>query len=699
MQQQQQQPEEPASVESAAELAVTANLTRPRSFHRRTPSLTSSHQTTDISKHYAINNQILAAFQSLYTNTQQGTGSPTQHVQHYQVAYAMGLQFVETALLEIPKHGYYYSTRHETDRMQSALEAVRVTQLLQEMQDRDASDNASDNTNNNNNKGDRVQKLATLALEQVEQASHDQYESHRAETEDCLRNSVHDSWSVCTNPLTACDSLSSMLFGSSGGGVTDTTVDTAVAFPMNNVPAVPKGSILGKATTRDLLLDDDDDDYMNHSVSTIPTLPLKRASFMSLSEEMALEKALYLSGLEAVMTDSVLDLDMEEYQQEQPQQEQQQQRMQPSPTPARRQSTRIELQVLARLYAEDFDSLVQSRRVRVSFINTYQGRLPASTNGCTVIAPVLCMHHLLNDDDIDMDMDNGGVNSNDNDTIQSNGHGHSLRPDPGLPDVTIIHVIDAETPAILSELRQQLRLSPAAFLIPSDVHDYLIGNGQLAQEQFVTVAGGNILDDEHLQSFVDILACTEKGSEKRSADNRKSESKDDDNTNGSGNSNQIDPRRKLAATLFFHEHVVAILKMRRDDDTVWYDVIDSLPSRETLARPDESESDFRHRLSLRNSISQEDSSTIDDAFIPKTARIRCLNAEALKACLRWYACSKFGEENVSYIDMYAWDDSQSDFDPRVFQAFVWGDAREASKIKDTKTSNNTRGDEDRFAEF
>jgi hypothetical protein len=318
-----------------------------------------------------------------------------------------------------------------------------------------------------------------------------------------------------------------------------------------------------------------------------------------------------------------------------------------------------------------------------------------------VIAPVLCMHHLLNDDDIDMEIhvDNGGGNSsnNDSDIVRSNGHGHghTLRPDPGLPDVTILHVIDAETPAILSELRQQLRLSPAAFLIPSDVHDYLIGNGQLAQEQFVTVTGGNILDDAHLQSFVDILACTKtsgKGSDKDSADSSTSESKDADNTN------KIDPRRKLAATLFFHEHVVAILKMRRDDDTVWYDVIDSLPSRETLARPDESEHNFRKRLSL-NQFSQNDSSTIDDAFIPKTARIRCLNAEALKACLRWYACSKFGEENVSYIDMYAWDDSQSDFDPRVFQAFVWGDARECSQITDTKTSNNTRGDEDRFAEF
>jgi hypothetical protein len=134
------------------------------------------------------------------------------------------------------------------------------------------------------------------------------------------------------------------------------------------------------------------------------------------------------------MADSVLDLDMKDYQQQQQQQKEQQQQ-QPSPTSAstRHQSTRIELQVLARLYAEDFDSLVQSRRVRISFINTYQGRLPASTNGCTVIAPVLCMHHLLNDDDIDMDAVA---------TIvpmallfgQRHSNGLRLRPDPGLSD-------------------------------------------------------------------------------------------------------------------------------------------------------------------------------------------------------------------------------------------------------------------------
>ena len=59
-------------------------------------------------------------------------------------------------------------------------------------------------------------------------------------------------------------------------------------------------------------------------------------------------------------------------------------------------------------------------------------------------------------------------------------------------------------------------------------------------------------------------------------------------------------------------------------------------------------------------------------MIPKTARIRCLDVDALCAVLKWYACSKFTAENISYIDQYPWDEQTCDFDPRVFQAFIWG---------------------------
>jgi hypothetical protein len=137
---------------------------------------------------------------------------------------------------------------------------------------------------------------------------------------------------------------------------------------------------------------------------------------------------------------------------------------------------------------------------------------------------------------------------------------------------------------------------------------------------------------------------------------------------------------KLAATLFPRTRC-RHFKMRRDDDTVilmlW------LPSR-NLDASHESEHDFRKRLSL-NQFSRDDSSTIDDACIPKTARIRCLNAEALKACLRWYACNKF-EEDVSYILTCTPGTIPNQTLILVsFKLCVWGDVREASQqIKGTQ---------------
>jgi hypothetical protein len=55
-------------------------------------------------------------------------------------------------------------------------------------------------------------------------------------------------------------------------------------------------------------------------------------------------------------------------------------------------------------------------------------------------------------------------------------------------------------------------------------------------------------------------------------------------------------------------------------------------------------------------------------------RMRCLDAESLRIALQWYACSVFSVEDATYIDTYQWDDNLADFDPRVFQAFVWSEA-------------------------
>ena len=114
---------------------------------------------------------------------------------------------------------------------------------------------------------------------------------------------------------------------------------------------------------------------------------------------------------------------------------------------------------------------------------------------------------------------------------------------------------------------------------------------------------------------------------------------------------------------------MAILKIRRSKRECWYEIIDSLPLKDTLMYSGESLTDFRVRMGPSLDSDHHEG---DNPFMNRTAIFKCMDAEALRACLRWYACSKFSAENIEYIDAYEWSDNQSDFDPRVFQMFVWG---------------------------
>jgi hypothetical protein len=678
-----------------------------KSLHRKPPSL-SQYQTTPISKHYEIAKQILFAFDSHWN----------QHL--WVTAYAVGLQFVETVLLEIPKHGYFYASRHERERMESSLEAARVAQqlkdLLLEQQQQQQQYKKYPNDNHQiaecdneevvhdryfieeedaglvpNGDLQRVEKLLALALEQVEQASTDQedhrgsrgaaaYESSRRVTEEELRFSqeshTHNAttttsdWLLCEPLASVCcsDSFSNLMgpmrstaFATSGLFRNNSVSAAAVAgivppySPDSNYSKVSERYSLASMETNSMTLDrthasttlytdrmplvkeqEESSFYLPsypvpvepeaHYIRTDslkflppPSLAGHRSSLSEIgnrSDSLLLEKALFLSGLE------VSDPYREEYGRDDDVPQQRDGRI--SPVSKRdTHSSRLELNTLATLYHEDFDSLQSSRRVRISFVDTFQGRVRGSTNGCTVIAPLLCMHHLMTGEK-DYPYFTGG--------------------DPGLPDSVIKHCIDIETPAVLNQLRSSLGLSETAFLIPSDAHDYLIKNEQLSQEQFKNVIGGNILDGNHLAEFISNLE------------------KSDD--------------RKIAATLFFHEHVVAILKLNRMDSqkrkSSWYDFIDSLPLKETLRRQNETSCDLCERLNLFKGLTDEEIVCENEmAAVPLTARIRCLDAESLSAVIQWYACSKFTDENTAYIDQYPWDDANCDFDPRVFQAFLW----------------------------
>jgi hypothetical protein len=284
----------------------------------------------------------------------------------------------------------------------------------------------------------------------------------------------------------------------------------------------------------------------------------------------------------------------------------------------KKQEDIVPLATIRTLCTNDYKSLLKSKRVQVFFLTTYQGRMRGSpghdsTNGwyvvslethglfiefvtlcvlpftffSTVISPLVAINHL-----------------------HSEGS--------GIPDMTVEEIIDDMAPKILARVRRKLGLAGTALIIPSDVHDFLVDEKILKQSDFAGVCGGNIMDSEHITDFLNLL---ENGSEEK-GEEKKGETK------------------KVSAALFFHEHVVSILKVVLADGTSWYDLVDSMPQH-----------DKKGDLAA--------------------TRTRCKDRASLESVLSWYACEKFSSTDAKYIDKNYWDDTMCDFDPRVFQAFVW----------------------------
>lgn len=162
-----------------------------------------------------------------------------------------------------------------------------------------------------------------------------------------------------------------------------------------------------------------------------------------------------------------------------------------------------------RLYQE----MMNQGRIEIRPVDTYQGRYSRSTNGCTVISPLVVAHHLAT---------SSGV---------------------VLPDREIKQVIDDECGGLLREIRGKLGLENHSLIIPSDVHDHLVDKNILKQEYFVGATGGNIISDEHMGEFVKLFQ----------------------------------DKRKAGAALFFREHVVSIIKIPVGGNRAFYDLVDSMP--------------------------------------------------------------------------------------------------------------------------
>jgi hypothetical protein len=255
----------------------------------------------------------------------------------------------------------------------------------------------------------------------------------------------------------------------------------------------------------------------------------------------------------------------------------------------------ISVRQLQTKYRNQYEQLQSTRRIQVSSLSTYQGRVSASTNGCTVISALVAAHHL----------DNGLPKPSST----------SFSSTMAITNELIGHVIDTQCGPILRVIRQKLGLGGHALIIPSDVHDYLVDEKLLHQEYFAGAAGGNVMDQAHYGEFLSLLT-----------------------TGSDGNDKDSKKKTKAAATLFFREHVISIVKfVHPSTGQATFDLIDSLPG----------------------------------GSAGRGTRTRCADVASLEVLLQWYTLRKFSDRNCQYIDANPWDDASADVDPRVFQGFVW----------------------------
>mmetsp|Transcript_13505 Transcript_13505/g.32584 ORF Transcript_13505/g.32584 Transcript_13505/m.32584 type:complete len:640 (+) Transcript_13505:76-1995(+) len=621
------------------------------------------YQTKSISKLYALNNNILAGFESHYQNGL------------LEVAFYLGLKFCDSALIQIPTHGYFYSTKHKDERRQSSTDSIRVTQLLQQIIALEPERLAKE--------CHKVERLHYLAREQFERL--DTYEKKRAAVEKDLyqqkdstggrsrgsavsltkspkprksRSRLSSDQDCMSSTLLACgDSFSSIFCPS----VASSTSEAAMAireeftgrkkkeeinksFPDAQKTRTEKGS--SSASSKSSSFPDGGtqkgissfpssqgvskkifpSDAAMAERGLFPTSPAKRMSSGSYEpppkpvlahhgsdymppppahirtqSDLDLERALFLSGLHVSMQDKAraqnegIFREDDEAKLEILQEETREMPPVPAGPPGakKRQSSGVTTELFTDFMQQDFKQLKKRGRVRITQMSTYQGKNPLSTNGCAVIAPLMCIHHFVNESSI---------------------------PDNGLPDHVVKEVIDEIAASLLPTIRENLGLVGYDFIDHYEACQALIQQ-QLLPDQFPNMVGGNILNELDLQRLVDELS--------------------------------VIGEKKLGATFFFHEHVVSILQLRQDENTVWYDIIDSLPHKETLL-------DGRYDKALPGQ--------------QPAARIRCFDAEALRTALQWHACSVFSAQDAEFIDSHEWNENLAEKDPRVFQAFIWSQA-------------------------
>jgi len=611
-------------------------------------------------------------------NNQTNSGSE----EYTRVAYAAGVKFVEVALFTIPQHGYYKSNENENQdkRTKSVVDAVKVTQLLGELVDSDEDVEQK-----------RIGRLSNVAYKSLEEVVKDGNKQKQGVEEpsgysnmnmDDVKSHISRIWhdarvegdkilNQCVLPDDICSFWN--ICGGQGSmnyvveeeeeDVTDKPVKRLSMHhgrkrhkttSLSRPPAMPQ-----KDEDGDVNMTSDTDEVNKYTPETHPSKisskpPLHTAPSSSSASVTQSSRVSMTSSTPSIPTESAAD---EASQVEKIKQAQE------DPSPAEFDcNTALQLAlslsmnmekgedndvnivsscestvatekdsssvaILTSLYQEQYNTLREKGAFHVRFLDTYQGRNPLSTNGCTVIGPLLCIHYFTCSEENRVSS-SASIFSED-----------KLYWDSGMPDELINQVIDDHAASILPVVRGNLNLGHDSFIIPSDVHDHLIEAGLLSTSSFVGVCGGNILDEQHLSSFKSTLLLLD---DERERERLKG--------------------RKIGATLFFHAHVIAIHVIKSGDD-VWIELIDSLPNPDTWIN------------SCPNEVEMMDYEYSNEQ-IQNAIRVRCTDIEHFNTLILQYALTKFSEEEQEFIINNQFDERncESSFDPRVFQAFVWAEA-------------------------
>jgi hypothetical protein len=656
---------------------------------------------TPLSEHYAKNETLLSLFSTLYEQQEDSNNTSV-------VAYAAGMKFVEVALIQIPQNGYYKSKKYTRERVMSAADALRVTQLLGGMvvdeiddDDNDDGGEGAANTNGEGNDGsnssnsgmekiEKLQKLATLAQRSFDEALDDQLLNDDTTSSGGDNNDGGDGTTTSSSPrhqdlteqltkfwnewgtknascenmlLTTIPDNCCTLFGDMENVVVQE--DEGVQNSSNTTARKKKAellqprqsnnnSVLGTNEQRSLHDDFEceesqqqlgEEEQVDVSVKHSRRQADERAKIDSQSDNDPHHVERLTETRDEVKSESREDNQVGNSRSDDLDEE-----LKVALSTSLAESIgstistneihgtkgmqQVPVSVLAKQYREKYELLRENGSINVRFLDTYQGRIAESTNGCTVVAPLMCINYFTSEG-------TDGMN--------------------GIADDLINHVIDVHTVGVLPEVRSKLGLPEDSFIVPSDVHDYLIDTGLLSTSQFVGVCGGSILDDDHIDQFKSTLLLLNDERERKRLRGK-----------------------RLGATFFFAGHVIAFHRINHEGcDHI--ELIDSLPNHEIwkIRQSSSDMSDYEDRDPSETSSRCSDKNYDEDVWERSerldfeenrnAVRVRCLDVRHMDTLIRHYALSKFSDEEKRFCDEHVWQEANSHFDPRVFQAFIWAE--------------------------